>query len=202
LFHYDQRNEFGNDKVRVIIPPGNLYDDMLFTYKMLPKRPGAYLATHSIHNKYTPVHDSYELWIKPDSSIGKYADKAVLVSTDGAMAGGSYQDGFIKGNPHTFGDFFIKVDTVPPVVVPVNIKAGANLRAAKGIYFRIGDNLSGIKSYTGKIDGQWVLMEWDFKSKVLGFRFNDDIAPGKHIFELTVTDNKNNSKYFTASFTR
>ncbi|MDO3644669.1 M23 family metallopeptidase [Mucilaginibacter sp. L3T2-6] len=202
LFHYDQRNEFGNDKVRVIIPPGNLYDDMLFTYKMLPKRPGAYSATHSIHNKYTPVHDSYELWIKPDSSIGKYADKAVLVSTDGAMAGGTYQDGFIKGNPHTFGDFFIKVDTVPPVVVPVNIKAGANLKAAKGIYFRIGDNLSGIKSYTGKIDGQWVLMEWDFKSKVLGFRFNDDIAPGKHIFELTVTDNKNNSKYFTASFTR
>jgi hypothetical protein len=202
LFHYDQKNEFGNDKVKVIIPPGNLYDDVLFTYKMLPKRPGAFSATHSIHNKYTPIHDSYELWIKPDSNIGKYADKAVLVSTDGTMAGGIYENGYIKGNPHTFGDFFIKLDTIPPVIVPVNIKQDANMKAAKGIYFRIGDNLSGIKSYTGKIDGQWVLMEWDFKSKVLGFRFNDDIAPGKHIFELTVTDNKNNSRLFTASFTR
>lgn len=202
LFHYDQKNEFGNDKVKVIIQPGNLYDDLLFTYKMLPKRPGAFSATHSIHNKFTPIHDSYELWIKPDSTIGKYADKAVIVSTDGAVAGGTCQDGYIKGDPHTFGDFFIKLDTVPPVIVPVNIRADANMKAAKGIYFRIGDNLSGIRSYTGKIDGKWVLMEWDFKSKVLGFRFNDDIAPGKHIYELTVTDNKNNSRYFTASFTR
>ena len=202
LFHYDQKNEFGNDKVKVIIQPGNLYDDVLFTYKMLPKRPGAFSATYSIHNKFTPIHDSYELWIKPDSTIGKYADKAVIVSTDGAVAGGTYQDGYIKSDPHTFGDFFIKLDTVPPVIVPVNIRPDANMKAAKGIYFRIGDNLSGIRSYTGKIDGKWVLMEWDFKSKVLGFRFNDDIAPGKHIFELTVTDNKNNSRYFTASFTR
>jgi hypothetical protein len=202
LFHYDQRNEFGNDKVKMIIAPGNLYDDVLFTYKTLPKKVGALSATHSIHNKFTPIHDSYELWIKPDSSIGRYTDKAVIVSTDGAVAGGTYQDGYIKGQPHTFGDFFIKLDTVPPNIVPLNIKSNVNLAAAKGIFLRIGDNLSGIKSYSGKIDGKWVLMEWDFKSKVLGYSFNADIAAGKHIFELTVTDNKNNSKYFTAAFNR
>ena len=202
LFHYDKVNEFSNDKVTVHINPGNLYDDIDFTYKMLPKRLGAFSATHSIHNRFTPIHDSYDLWIKPDSSIGKYADKAVIVSTDGAMAGGIYQDGYIKGQPHTFGDFFIKLDTVPPVIVPVNIKNGANLSAVKGVFFRMSDNLSGIKSYTGKIDGKWVLMEWDFKSKILGYSFNADIAGGKHIFELTVTDNKNNSRYYTATFTR
>jgi len=202
LFHYDQKNEFGNDKFKVMIMPGNLYDDLLFTYKTLPKRPGAFSATYSIQNKFTPVHDSYELWIKPDSAIGKYTDKAVIVSTDGAMAGGTYEDGYIKAEPRTFGDFFIKLDTVPPVIVALNIKPGARLSAAKRISFRIGDNLSGIKSYAGKIDGKWVLMEWDFKSKILGYSFNADIAPGKHIFELTVTDYKNNSRYFTAPFTR
>ena len=202
LFRYDKVNEFSNDKVTVHINPGNLYDDIDFTCKTLPKRLGAFSATYSIHNRFTPVHDSYDLWIKPDSTIGKYTGKAVIVSTDGAMAGGTYQDGYIKAQPHTFGDFFIKLDTVPPVIVPVNIKNGANLSAAKGIFFRISDNLSGIKSYMGKIDGKWVLMEWDFKSKILGYSFNADIAAGKHIFELTVTDSKNNSRYFTATFTR
>jgi hypothetical protein len=182
--------------------PGNLYDDVNFTYKMSPKRPGAFSATHRIHNRFTPIHDNYELWIKPDSNIGKYADKAVIVSTDGAMAGGTYQDGYIKGQPHTFGDFFIKLDTIAPVVVPINIKPNANLSAAKGIFFKMSDNLSGIKSYTGKIDGKWVLMEWDYKTKILSYSFNADIAAGKHIFELTVTDSKNNSKYFTAAFNR
>ncbi|SHM48789.1 M23 family metallopeptidase [Mucilaginibacter sp. OK098] len=202
LFRYDKVNEFSNDKVKVHINPGNLYDDVDFTCKMLPKKLGAFSATYSIHNRFTPVHDSYDLWIKPDSTIGKHGEKAVIVSTDGAMACGTYQDGYIKAQPRTFGDFFIKLDTIPPVIVPVNIKTGANMSASKGIFFRMSDNLSGIKSYTGKIDGKWVLMEWDFKSKILGYSFNTDIAAGKHIFELTVTDNKNNSKYFTATFTR
>jgi hypothetical protein len=203
LFRYDKVNEFFNDKVKVHINPGNLYDDVYFTYKTLPKRPGAFSTTHSIHNRFTPIHDSYELWIKPDSSIGKFTDKAVVVSTDGANAGGIYQDGYIKAQPHTFGDFFIKLDTVPPVIVPLNIKDGANLAVAKGVFFRISDNLSGIKTYTGKIDGKWILMEWDYKTKVLGYSFNEDaITAGKHIFELTVTDSKNNSRYFTAAFNK
>ncbi|WP_295792507.1 M23 family metallopeptidase [Mucilaginibacter sp.] len=202
LFHYDKVNEFNSDKVKVQVKPGNLYDDLNFTYAVLPRRPGAFSATYAIHNRFTPIHDNYDLWIKPDSSIGKFADKAVIVSTEGAMAVGTFQDGYIKAQPHTFGDFFIKIDTVPPTIVPANIKDGANLASAKGIYFRIGDNLSGIKTYMGKIDGKWVLMEWDFKTKVLRYSFNADIAPGKHIFELTVTDYKNNSKNFTATFTR
>lgn len=73
---------------------------------------------------------------------------------------------------------------------------------SRGIFLRIGDNLSGVKSYAGKIDGKWVLMEWDFKTKILSYTFNNDIVPGKHIFELTISDNKNNISYFTADFYR
>jgi hypothetical protein len=60
--------------------------------------------------------------------------------------------------------------------------------------------MSGIKSYAGTIDNKWVLMEWDYKSKILSFNFNSDIAPGKHVFKLTVSDNKNNFAEFKADF--
>lgn len=202
LFHYDQVNEFSNAKVKVMIMPGNLYDDLDFTYSTQPKRPGAFSVTHSIHNRYTPIHDGYELWIKPDSTIGKYIDKAVIMSTTGVCEGGTYQDGYIKAQAHTFGDFFVRVDTVPPVIVPLNITNGASMARARNIAFKISDNLSGIKFFSGKIDGKWVLMEWDYKSKILSYTFNNDIAAGKHIFELTVTDNKNNNRYFTAAFNK
>lgn len=202
LFRYDKVNEFNNANVKVRVNPGNLYDDIDFTYSTLPERPGAFSAIHRIHNKYTPVHENFDLWIKPDSAIGKYADKAVIVSTDGACYSGIYQDGYIKAQPTLFGDFYIKIDTIAPVIVPVNIRDQANLSVAKTISFRIGDNLSGVKNFAGKIDGKWVLMVWDFKSKILSYSFNSDIAPGKHVFELTVTDNKNNSRYFSAAFNR
>ena len=200
LFHYDKQNLFSNDKVRVMIAPGNLYDDIDFTYATLPKRPGTFSLIHRIHNHYTPVHDGYNLWIKPDSNIGKYADKAVIVSADGICDGGIYQDGYIKAIAHTFGDFYIRVDTIPPVIIPLNIRNGAQMAKITRIALRIGDNLSGINTYSGKIDGKWVLMEWDYKTKILSYTFINDIAPGKHIFELTVTDNKNNIAHYTADF--
>ncbi len=202
LFRYDKRNEFDNDKVKVAINPGNLYDDIDFTYSTQPKRPGAFSVTHRIHNRFTPIHDDYDLWIKPDSNIGKYTDKAVIVNTDGLCYGGIYQDGYVKAQCRTFGDFYIRIDTVPPKIVPLNIKNGVDLTKAKRIFLRIGDNLSGVKTYSGKIDGKWALMEWDYKTKVLSYTFNNDIAAGKHIFELTVNDSKDNSSHFTAEFYR
>jgi hypothetical protein len=202
LFRFDKRNEFSNDKVRVIINPGNLYDDIDFTYSALPKRPGAFSATHRIHNRYTPIHENYDIWIKPDSTIGKYAGKAVIVNTDGICEGGIYQDGYVKAQARTFGDFFIRVDTVPPVIIPVNIKNGSVMTKLARIRLRIGDNLSGVKTYNGTIDGKWVLMEWDYKTKILSYTFTADIAAGRHTFELTVTDSKDNSSRFTADFYR
>lgn len=200
LFHYDQVSEFSNDKVKVSIAPGNLYDNVDFNYAVLPMRPGAFSAIHHIHNKFTPIHDMYDLWIKPDRDMGELADKAVIVSTAGAYAGGVFEDGYVKGKPKAFGDFYIKADDVPPRITPVNISQGKNMVRLRRISLRISDNLSGIKTYSGKIDGEWVLMEWDYKTKILSYTFDSGIDPGKHSFELTVTDNKSNTSQFKADF--
>jgi murein DD-endopeptidase MepM/ murein hydrolase activator NlpD len=204
LFHYDKLNEYSTDKVKVSIPPGNLYDDVDFTFGVLPKRPGAFSATYRINNRFTPINDSYDLWIKPDTTIkGWRADKAIIVNTDGICEGGTYEDGYVKAQPHNFGDYYVRLDTVPPYLNPINIRNGSNMAAKHAIYIRIGDNLSGVKSYNGYIDGQWVLMQWDYKTKILSYTFdNGIIVPGKHTFELTVTDNKDNISKFKADFYR
>jgi hypothetical protein len=202
LFHYNQKNEFNNDKVKVTIMPGNLYDDLDFIYSAQPAKPGAFSLTHRIHNRLTPIHDGYDLWIKPDINLGAYADKAVIINAASGSIGGTYENGYVKATAHTFGDYYIKIDTVPPVIKPLNITNGSNMRASRSINLRIGDNLSGVKSYTGKIDGKWVLMEWRYKTKILSYTFNNDIAPGKHNFELVVVDDKNNTSTYTAEFNR
>jgi len=201
-FHYDKQNEFSNDKIRVIIPPGNLYDDMTFTYATLPAKKGAYSEVHRIHSRSTPINGTYELWIKPDNSIGQLTGKALIVNAEGVCEGGTYNEGYIKAEARTFGDYYIRIDTTPPIIHPVNIKEGANMAAMKKLSLKIGDNLSGVKSYIGRIDGKWVLMEWDYKTKVLSYKFDDSIAHGKHQFELTVTDNKDNIARYTANFSR
>jgi hypothetical protein len=185
-----------------MIPAGNLYDDLYFTYSTLPKRPGTYSVIHRIHNRLTPINDTFDLWIKPDSSIGKYTNKAVIVNTDGVCENSTYEDGYVKTKARTFGDYFVKVDTVPPFIIPINIKNGAILKKAGSIALHIGDKLSGVKGYAGTIDGKWVLMQWDYKTHILHYYFTKEIAPGKHSFYLTVTDAKDNAAHFGAEFVR
>ncbi|UEG51964.1 M23 family metallopeptidase [Mucilaginibacter daejeonensis] len=201
-FSYDKRNEFSNGPVKVIVEPGNLYDDVDFNYSVLPQKPGAYSAVHHIHNRLTPIHANFELWIKPDASIGNLTNKAVIVNTVAGSVGGIYQDGYVKAKPAAFGDFHIKVDTTAPVITPINIKQGANLKAVRSINLRASDDLSGIRSITAKIDGKWVLLQQDYRTRIFRHNFEDGLAAGKHIFEVTVVDNKDNSRQYTAEFYR
>ncbi|HEY0245983.1 MAG TPA: M23 family metallopeptidase [Mucilaginibacter sp.] len=200
LFHYDQKNVFDNGSVKLQIMPGNLYDDLDFSYSASPMLPGMFSQVHHIHNRFTPIHDRYDIWIKPDKDLGKYANKAVIVSTTGGCDSSFYNNGYIQAQAKTFGDFYIKLDTIAPYIMPINISKGKNMAMLHNIRLKIGDNLSGVKSYNGSIDGRWVLMEWDYKTKVLNYTFDKDLAPGKHNFELTVSDNKDNSSQFTADF--
>jgi hypothetical protein len=202
LFHYNQKNEFDNDKVKVIIPPGNLYDDLDFIYSVSPMLADGFSQVHHIHNGLTPIHDQYQLWIKPDKDLGSLADKAVIVNTEGDCDTTMYENGYAKAKAKNFGNYYIKLDIAPPRIVPVNITNGKNMGKLARIILKISDNLSGIKSYNGKIDGKWVLMERDFKTKTISYTFDKTFATGKHNFELTVSDNKDNVSEFKADFYR
>jgi len=202
FFAYSKQNEFSNDKVKVIIPPGNLYDDLNFTYATLPEKKGTFSEIHRIHNRMTPINDTFELWIKPDASIGQLAGKGVIMNTDGICEGGNFENGYIKTKVRTFGDYYIRLDTLAPTIHPINIRDGVNMSGMKRLSLKIMDNLSGIKSYVGKIDDKWILMEWDYKTYVLSYNFDQAFALGQHHFELTVTDNKDNVSHYTANFSR
>lgn len=202
LLHYDKHNEFVTDKIKLVVDPYNLYDDLDLIYKTLPKRIGSFSELHSIHNRYTPIHDSLYLYIKPDADISRFKDKAVVTGTATGAVESDFVDGYVRGKIRSFGDYDIRIDTVPPVITPVNIHNGSNLNVIKKVTFRISDALSGVKNCLGKIDGKWVLVEHDYKTKGFIYTFDDTISPGKHTFELTATDFKDNTSIFTADFTR
>lgn len=202
LFKYNTRNEFNANNVKVIVDPGNLYDDLDFRYSVSAKRPGAFSAVHHIHDNLTPIHDSVEVWIRPDIDLSKYANKALVLNTASGACESKYEDGWVKGKITRFGNYEVRIDTVAPVITPINIRNGANLSKIKAIFLKMRDNMSGCRDFNCKIDNKWVLMERDYKSKILSYTFGPEIGTGKHTFELTVTDYKDNSTTYTAEFYR
>ncbi|RYE36685.1 MAG: hypothetical protein EOP42_02420 [Sphingobacteriaceae bacterium] len=196
------RNTFATNQVKVIFPQGVLYENLDFAYSTLPQKSGGYSVIHRIHNRFTPLHDNVDLWIKPDVSLGNYADKALIVNTSNGAQGGFFKDGYVKTKIKSFGNYYIALDTIAPVISPVNISEGKNMAAVNHMAFRISDNLSGIKSYNAYIDGQWILLEHDYKSKLYRYFFDEHCAAGKHQLEVVVTDQKDNTKRLTLNFYR
>ena len=89
----------------------------------------------------------------------------------------------------------IKVDSTSNAV---NISDGKT--AEKDIRFLISDNLSGISSYSGKIDGQWVLFEYDAKSNLLKYKNDLKREQKEHFLVLVVYDERKNGSTYTTKF--
>ena len=78
---------------------------------------------------------------------------------------------------------------------------GANTWISKQAFvFRLTDNLSGVQTYRGEIDGQYVLFEMNSKS-VITYKFDKErLEKGKHTLKLTVTDAAGNRSEYKYSF--
>lgn len=202
-FIYNQENSYQTPSMKITMPKGTLYDNFNFRYETSPRRKGTWSEVHEVHTRLTPVHSAYELSIKADSSLPAYLkSKALVVNTRGNVFIGTWDKGFLKVKPATFGDFYIVVDTVAPSIHPINISENKLMTELSKISLKITDNLSGISSFTGSIDDQWILMEIDPKTNSLWHTFEDSLKSGNHVFRVTVTDNVGNSRTYSTNFKR
>jgi len=84
----------------------------------------------------------------------------------------------------------------------VNVKPGKNVSRQGSIMLKISDNLSGIKSYRGTMNGKWILMDYDAKSNLLTYFIDERMPKGKNSFHLVVTDSVGNKTVYDASLIR
>ena len=200
-----EENHFARPDVMMDLPREALYEDLDFEYLSDAPIPGTYARIHHLQNEYTPLHVNCSLAIKPTSIPKDLMDKALIVAVDGHKfyaKGGSWENGFLKTQVKDFGDYSIAVDTDPPVIRPVNLKSGKIVSRMNSLMFKISDNLSGIKSYRGTINGKWVLMDYDAKNSLLTYIIDEHMPKGKNVFHLLVTDAVGNKSSYDASLVR
>lgn len=202
LLKYDQENSYETDDINIHIPIGTLYGDVDFEYGTAAQSTNAYSLIHKVHNNLTPLFNAYSLAIKPTNLPTHLQDKALIASTENGSEGGKFEEGWVKVNTRNFGNFYVAVDTVAPVITPRNLANGKNVANQPKIDFTISDNFSGIQSFNGYIDGKWVLMEYDSKNRHLWHRFDTSLPKGQHTFKLVVKDWKDNEKIYEAQFVK
>ncbi len=103
----------------------------------------------------------------------------------------------------TLGTFALATDSVSPSIKPINFKKGQWLSNYRYLKIKIDDGLSGISKYRATVNGKWILMEYDYKTKTLIHDFKDGIiTDSKNNLKVIVTDNVGNNSTFETFFYR
>lgn len=200
LFHWWSDNRFGAKGIRLTIPKGNLYDDLYFHYSV--KEDSAALgATHILHNKPVAFHKSAKLSLRLQTdTLDNKQQYGIVRLQNGrrSWTGGVYRNGWVDADIKEMGSYTLGQDLVPPTITPLNPATWVSKQA---IALRLSDNLSGVQTYRGEIDSQYVLFEMNSKS-VITYHFDKErLARGKHTLKLVVTDACGNQSTYTYPFT-
>lgn len=188
---WDKVNYLQEPGLELVIPKGMLYDDVLLNYSVRADS-GDIAFTYQLNDTRIPMHDACDLRIglrrRPVEDMAKYYVAGVTERGRKYRIGGKYEDGVMKVRIRDLGTYTVAVDTVPPVIIPLN---QAQWGRTGKIIFKAKDKETGINTYRGTIDGKYALFG---KPNSISGNLVCELDPkhvekgGKHVVEMTVTD--------------
>ena len=198
----NQATSLEKENVSVSIPANTFYDDFFIDFNVVND-------TLTLHQNVVALQknliinfdisgynnvDKNQLFI---GRLSKYGKKLYYVS---AMK----KKNVITAYTKTLGTYTIGIDNDKPIIEPFNFFKGKWLSKYRFLKLNIRDETSGIKSYRATINGNWVLMEYDYKKNMLTYDFNDGMKTNetKYKLKVIVIDNVGNSSTFETDFYR
>lgn len=177
-----------SDLVDIRFPAKALYDTLYLTlsHKVEDKRETFFIGQRTI-----PLHRNVSLVLKPQIPLTPSRNLSVYRREGRGFAflGGEWSNGKVRVSTQELGEFTFLTDSIPPSLTRIKLD-GYSAR------FRTRDNLSGIAYYEASINGEWLLMIYDFKTGILQSDKLDPKKPLKGDFELKVVDRAGNERIF------
>ena len=188
----------------VSLPADALYKDEQISYEFRPDS-SSLSATLCFGSPEIPLHKAAQFQIAlPETKIP--TEKLLAVQTNSntkaVPVGGKAENGKLSFSTRKLGCFAIMADTIPPAIVLKNARDGRLTENIKRIRFEIEDALSGIDKIEPLLNGNWLLMEYDPKNKLLFYDVDERMLKGNNSFVLNVWDKQGNHTVFKKTFTR
>ena len=192
-------SNFEKDNMSVFFPAGTFYEDFNFNFDVKND-------TLILHDKSVPTHSNFTITFEDTKHTEAQREKLYIALIDGAKL--SYNPTFRKDaifttKVKTLGKYALVFDTIAPKISIASPIEGKWITDKKSIQFTISDSQSGIKSYNGFLNGNWILFEYDSKTKKITHNFSDGIVvEGENKLKIEVVDNVGNSTIFETLFFR
>ena len=194
-----KENIFSLDNVTVNFPANTFYDDFYMNFEVKK-------GELKLHEDIVPAFTNFSITFDDSIAPQKDREKMFIGLKNGKKI--SYYNTKRYKNSFTIyskylGDYKLIKDGKPPKIKSDKRIGGKWISNLNELQFSISDELSGIKSYDGYLNGKWILLEYESKTRKLIHRFSDGIvAEGKNNLKIVITDNVGNSTIFETQFFR
>ena len=193
-------NNFNLGIAKVYFPANTFYNDFYIDLKKGKD-------TVSIHDNKVPVNRNFTI----SFDVSKYTkedQKQLFIAKLNNKIKPTYVPTYKRGNTFTtrtrnLGTYTLVKDTVAPKISAKNFKDKKWLNNYQYLSVYLSDDLSGIRSYTATLNGNWILMEYEPKKNTLTYNFDDKAINGnQYKLKIIVTDNVGNSNSLISVFYR
>ncbi len=197
LINYNLADTFETENLKIFFPANSIYENIELNQREMSNE-GKYLSnTFQIHDNTIPIHRNISISIKTDSISDSLKSKLLIVriNDDGKIVseGGKFSNGFVRTNINIFGKFAVSIDTIAPLIKPLNFSQKPISINQKTIDFKVSDNLSGIAKYRATLNGKWILMTFNGQNNQLTYNVDDKLKNGSNQLKITVEDGRQNS---------
>ena len=157
-----------------------------------------------VHNDLIAVHSNFTVSVIDSEISRKELSKTFIASLNNGKPSYNYtlfSNNTFSCKTKNLGEFKLAQDTIAPKISIQKSIQDKDLSKQKQIKVVISDDFSGIKSYNGYLNDQWILMEYESKLKRLTYTFDDKhFIEGKNNLKVAVVDNVGNSSIFETQF--
>lgn len=194
---HDKDCAFEKDNMSVFFPAGTFYESFPLNFEVKDK-------IMTVQDDYTPVHTNFGVSVK--QPMEPNPEKTFIASISGKKLiynATKYKDGVFTAYTKNLGGFTLAKDTIAPKITIAKPIEGKWITKQKAIELRISDEMSGIKTYNGYLNGRWVLFEYEHKAKRILHVFDPALLnEGENHLKVIVSDNVGNSAIFETHFFR
>ena len=188
---------FEFEKTAIYIPVNALYEN---AYLNISEKEGVL----DVENNFEAIQNGVTVTLDMSHLSEEEQKKAFVGTISGLKL--EYNSSFRKANKvsskvKTFAKYKVGFDTVAPRIYNPNFIEGSNISKLSTLSVSISDALSGIESYNAYLNGEWILMEYDYKTKKLVHNLKDGkVISGKNDIKIVVTDKLENVATFSSNF--
>lgn len=180
--------KYYSDVMDVEFPVQSLYDTLYLniTYDTLNQQ-----EVFGIGDRTIALNKSILVTLKPKHNYFQSRDLG-LYRKEGrgfVYVTSEWKNNRLRFNTRDFGQFTLVRDTIPPSITKISLSSAA-------ARFKIRDNLSGISYFEANLNGEWLLMVYDYKTGILKSEKPDNTKILKGDFELKVVDQAGNEAIF------